>query len=112
MHRPVRSEHPMRFLKIPGKLADAEADARTILGEVVTELVAGRHQLTHELLPTLNSARDQEEGGSGSMALQLGQDQRGCAGIGAIIQRQGDHGGLQAANSVETALMKDRQPVE
>jgi len=85
----------MRFLEISYKLAGAEADARPILCEVITELVPARDYVSHQSLVAVDPLCDQEEGRPGPMALQLSQDHGGRRGIGAIIQRQGDDRGLQ-----------------
>jgi hypothetical protein len=92
----------MRFLEISYKLAGAEADARPILCEVVTEFVPVRHYMLHQSLVAVDPLCDQEEGRPGLMAPQLSQDQGGRRGIGAIVQGQSDDRGLQRY-PVETA---------
>jgi hypothetical protein len=62
----------MRSLEIRGELRDAQSDARPILGKVVAELVAFRHQPLDQVLLSSNPVSNQEERSSSPIPPQLG----------------------------------------
>lgn len=111
MDRPKTRQEAVRFLEISLELVRVETNARTLLSKVVPELVSlGHHPLHHCLLPS-EPSRDQEERRPGVMAAQLGQDSRGGAGVGAIVQREGHEAG-PGLNPVQTPGKNAGQPIE
>jgi hypothetical protein len=59
----------MCVFEIPREFVSAQSEARPILRKVVADLVTCRHQPLYQLLLTLSSLRDHEEGRPGFIAV-------------------------------------------
>lgn len=101
----------MGFLEISLELAGVEANARTIPSKVVPELVSFGHDLLYHCLLPFDPSRDQKERRPGAMAAQLCQDAWSGAGIGAIVQGQGQEAG-PGLNLVQAPGKNAGQPIE
>jgi hypothetical protein len=78
----------MSLEKIALERIRAQSNARPILREVIPEFMTLGHEPAHQLLLPRDALSNQKECCPGALTVQLRQNQRGRARVGAIIDRQ------------------------